>query len=191
MFYQIVAILILITFYAFYFAKLIILKKQSIRVNNMGFGDKSKKVLRIERLTSIATVTVCVGGVFSIFLVKEYIPNGFRYAGIIIGFVAIIFFAMATITMKSSWRVGIPAEKTTLITEGIYKWSRNPAFVGFDFMYISICLMYFNVPLLIFSIFAMLMLHLQILQEEGHMQKMFGEEYVEYKKHTLRYFGRR
>lgn len=27
------------------------------------------------------------------------------------------------------------------------------------------------------------MLHLQILQEEEHMQKMFGEEYVCYKKH--------
>lgn len=35
------------------------------------------------------------------------------------------------------------------------------------------------------------MLHLQILQEEEHMQKMFGEEYVCYKKHTLRYLGKR
>lgn len=35
------------------------------------------------------------------------------------------------------------------------------------------------------------MLHLQILQEEEHMHKMFGEEYDQYRKKTLRYFGRK
>lgn len=87
--------------------------------------------------------------------------------------------------------MGIPEEKTSLITNGIYNWSRNPAFVGFDLLYASICLMFFNMPLLLVSICAAVMLHLQILQEEEHMLKMFGKEYEQYKKHTLRYFVRR
>lgn len=74
---------------------------------------------------------------------------------------------------------------------GIYKWSRNPAFIGFDLLYLSICLTFFNIPLVLVSVWAAIMLHLQILQEEEHMQKMFGKEYDEYKKHTLRYFGRK
>ncbi len=78
-----------------------------------------------------------------------------------------------------------------MITNGIYSWSRNPAFVGFDLLYTSIGLMFFNVPLLVVSVWAAVMLHLQILQEEEHMQKMFGKEYEEYKKHTMRYFGKR
>ena len=65
------------------------------------------------------------------------------------------------------------------------------AFVGFDLLYLSTCLMFFNIPLLLVSMWAALMLHLQILQEEQHMLNMFGGEYEEYKKHTLRYFGRR
>lgn len=91
----------------------------------------------------------------------------------------------------SSWRVGIPEEKTALVTNGLYRWSRNQAFVGFDLLYLSICLMFFNIPLLLISAWAAIMLHLQILQEEHHMHQMCGEAYDAYKKHTFRYFGRR
>lgn len=191
MIYQIIAILILVTFYIFYFAKIIIQKKQSIKTNQMGIGNKSKKVLVIERIMSVATVLTCIISVFSIFCVKRYMISELRIVGIVLGIIAVFFFALATITMKTSWRVGIPEEKTTLVTDGIYKWSRNPAFVGFDLLYCSICLMFFNLPLVIVSVWAAVMLHLQILQEEEHMHNMFGDVYDEYKNHTLRYFGRK
>lgn len=191
MIYQIIAILILVTFYMFYFAKIIIQKKQSIKTNQMGIGNKSKKVLVIERIMSVATVLTCIISVCSIFCVKRYIISELRIVGIALGIIAVIFFASATITMKTSWRVGIPEEKTTLVTDGIYKWSRNPAFVGFDLLYCSICLMFFNLPLVIVSVWAAIMLHLQILQEEEHMHNMFGDVYDKYKNHTLRYFGRK
>lgn len=191
MLYQIAALMIMLLFYTFYFAKIIIQKKQSIKTNQMGVGNKPKKVLVIERVMSVATVSACIAGICSILLVKSYLPEALRIAGIIIGIVAVLFFAAATITMKTSWRVGIPEEKTALVTAGIYQWSRNPAFVGFDLLYVGICLMFFNIPLVLVSVWAVIMLHLQILQEEEHMEKMFGSEYVEYKKHTGRYFGRK
>lgn len=191
MIYQFIAILILAIFYAFYFAKILMQKKQSIKTNQMGVGNKPKNVLLIERIMSCATVLTCVVGVCSIFLVKHFPVTKVRIAGIMIGIIGVIFFALATITMKSSWRVGIPEEKTALVTQGIYSWSRNPAFVGFDFLYLSVCLMFFNIPLVLISVWAAVMLHLQILQEEKHMHHMFGDEYDAYRKHTLRYFGKR
>ena len=191
MIYQVIAILIMITFYTFYFAKIIILKKQSIKTNQMGIGNKPKKVLIIERIMSCATILTCIIGVLSIFMVKSFLITEIRIIGIILGILGVLFFALATITMKTSWRVGIPEEKTSLITEGIYNWSRNPAFVGFDLLYLSICLIFYNIPLVLVSIWSAIMLHLQILQEEKHMQHMFGDEYNLYTKHTLRYFGKR
>lgn len=191
MIYQVIAILILLAFYSFYFAKILIQKKQSIKTVQMGTGNKPKKVLMVENIMRYATVLTFVVGVCSIFMVKRFPVAEIRIVGIVMGIFGVIFFAFATITMKTSWRVGIPEEKTTLITQGIYKISRNPAFVGFDLVYISTCLMFFNIPLLIVSIWAMVMLHLQILQEENHMHQMFGEEYDTYKKHTLRYLGKR
>ena len=191
MIYQGMAILILLTFYSFYFAKIVIQKQQSIKTNQMGVGNKPKRVLVIERIMSVATVLACIIDVCSIFLIKQLPPTEIRVVGIIMGILGVLFFAFASITMKKSWRVGIPEEKTELVTSGIYRFSRNPAFVGFDLVYLSICLMFFNIPLLVVSLWAAVMLHLQIIQEENYMQCVFGEEYDLYRKHTMRYLGRR
>ncbi|MBR5799753.1 MAG: isoprenylcysteine carboxylmethyltransferase family protein [Lachnospiraceae bacterium] len=188
MIYQVIAIMIMGSFYAFYFAKIWMQKKQSIKTNQMGVGNKPKKVLLIERIMSCATVLACIMGIGSIILVKHVPISGVRIAGVVVGIIGVLFFALATITMKSSWRVGIPEEKTVLITQGIYRFSRNPAFVGFDLLYLSVCLMFFNIPLLLVSLWAAVMLHLQIIQEEAHMSRMFGEEYETYRKKTRRYF---
>ena len=64
-----------------------------------------------------------------------------------------------------------------LVTTGIYRFSRNPAFLGFDLMYIGVLLLYGNLLTLSFSLFAMMMLHLQILQEERFLASTFGEPY--------------
>lgn len=73
---------------------------------------------------------------------------------------------------------------------GIYRWSRNPAFLGFDFMYIGVCLLFCNPLTIAFSIFAIVMLHLQILQEGKYLTAAFGKPYIEYKAQVFRYQGR-
>ncbi|RGC80247.1 isoprenylcysteine carboxylmethyltransferase family protein [Hungatella hathewayi] len=94
--------------------------------------------------------------------------------------------------MKDSWRAGIAEnDKTEIVTSGIYQISRNPAFLGFDCVYIGLLLMFFNPILLIFSVFAIIMLHLQILQEEQYLPKVFGNDYINYKNKVYRYFGRK
>lgn len=94
--------------------------------------------------------------------------------------------------MKDSWRAGIPdKDKTELITTGIYKYSRNPAFLDFDFMYIGVLLMYFNFLNAFFSLFATAMLYFRILREERCLKETFGKPYVEYCRRVFRYFGRR
>ncbi len=76
----------------------------------------------------------------------------------------------------------LPAdERICLITDGIFRFSRNPAFLGFDLVYAGITLMFFNVPLLDISIFAGTMLHIQIVKnEEPFCRKAFGDEYERY-----------
>ena len=78
-----------------------------------------------------------------------------------------------------------------MITDGIYSFSRNPAFLAFDCVYVGFLLMYFNLMLLLFSAFAMTMLHLQILQEEQFLFKTFGTTYSDYKNKVCRYLGRK
>ena len=77
------------------------------------------------------------------------------------------------------------------MTGGIYRYSRNPAFLGFDLMYIGVFLMYCNLLTGMFTVFATVMLHLQILQEERYLTAAFGAEYLDYRHQVLRYLGRR
>jgi len=45
----------------------------------------------------------------------------------------VLVFLLAMISIETSWRVGIDKKiKTELVTSGTYKYSRNPAFVGFS-----------------------------------------------------------
>ncbi len=100
---------------------------------------------------------------------------------------------ISVLTMKDSWRAGVSeTDKTELVTDGIYQLSRNPAFLGFDLVYIGILMMFFCQTLFFVSVFAVLMLHLQIVNvEEDFLTTAFGNEYIEYKKTVNRYFGRK
>lgn len=120
MFFQVSAIAILTAFYGFYIAKIIVQNRKSIKTNQMGMGNKPKKVLYIEKIMSLATVLTMIADVFGIFAAKDFPIAPVRIAGIMLGILAVVFFAAATITMKNSWRVGIPEEKTALVTNGIY-----------------------------------------------------------------------
>lgn len=189
--FKLMAIFILVVFYAIYFGKMIIQKKKGITTHQIG-KRKEKKLHTVETLMSVATFSVVIIQLLSIFFDWNIMPSGARFTGFCIAGIGDIFFLISVTYMKDSWRAGIPEkDKTKLVTDGIYKFSRNPAFVGFDFMYIGILLMFFNIGTLLFSLFSIMMLHLQILQEEKYMAKTFGEEYLEYKKKVFRYIGRR
>lgn len=111
----------------------------------------------------------------------------------VIGAAGVFIFIIAVLQMKDSWRAGVPKEgETKLVTEGIYRFSRNPAFLGFDLIYIGILLMFLNLPLYVVSMLAVIMLHLQIVNvEEDFLIETFGDEYLAYRKKVCRYLGRR
>ena len=158
----------------------------------MAKGKKGTKVFYIEIALKIATYSVVAVEIFSLFLVPPRLPQFIIIIGIALGFIGDILFAISVTTMKDSWRAGIAEnDKTEIITGGIYSISRNPAFLAFDCVYAGLLLLFFNWVLLIFSIFAMAMLHFQILQEEQFLTKAFGEEYINYKGKVHRYLGRK
>ena len=51
--------------------------------------------------------------------------------------------------------------------------------------------MYCNLLTAIFTIFAVTMLHFQILQEERYLTATFGAKYLAYRHRVFRYLGRR
>ena len=192
---KIIAFALLGIFYAAYFGKKIAQKKQGIQTNQIGVGSKPKRVLRIERLMGAATLLVVPIEVLSIAVFPQwtllsclYDCPALQWAGLIIAALGVAFFITAIRTMADSWRAGIPEkDRTQLVQTGIYRISRNPAFVGFDLVYIGLLIAFPNLLHAIFALFPMIMLHLQILQEEPYCRATFGAEYEAYCKNVRRY----
>jgi protein-S-isoprenylcysteine O-methyltransferase Ste14 len=95
--------------------------------------------------------------------------------------------------MRDSWRSGVAEkDKTELITGGVYRISRNPAFLGFDLVYLGLLLSFFSWWLAALTAFAVIALHVQITHvEELFLRTAFGEDYHRYEQQVRRYFGRR
>lgn len=192
MIFQIAAVTILLVFYGCYFGKMLIQKKKGIHTDQIGKG-KTGFVKVIELTMKAATILVPVVEVISIYLNTTAFATGTRYIGIIIAILGDGIFVTSVVTMRDSWRAGVSeTDKTKLVTNGIYQISRNPAFLGFDLVYIGILLMFFNWVLFAASAFAMIMFHLQIVNvEEDFLLGAFGNEYLEYKQKVNRYLGRK
>ena len=190
--YKIIAILIMIAFYGVYYIKLFSQRKQGIQTNLLGKG-KEGFLKTIEISLKIVTFIVPIVELISIFMNTYIHLAGIRALGCILGILGVGVFVVSVLTMRDSWRAGVPNdEKTELVTSGIYAYSRNPAFLGFDLIYLSILFMFFNWGLFIITVSAIVMLHLQIVHvEEAFLIKTFGEEYWDYRKKVCRYIGRK
>ena len=75
-----------------------------------------------------------------------------------------------------------------LITSGIYKYSRNPMYLGLLMIVISTSILYLNIFSIITPIlFVCWINRFQIKREEIFLTEKFGKEYVSYKTKTRRW----
>lgn len=189
--YRLLALFVLAVFYGIYLIKQWRQKHRGIRTMQIGRG-KDAQTHTVETLMGIATVGIIPAQLLSIAFGWSHLSANARFTGFCIGMVGDLIFLISVLCMKDSWRAGIPdRDRTELVTDGIYAFSRNPAFLGFDLQYIGVLLMFCNLLTAAFTVFAVSMLHLQILQEERYLTAAFGPEYLQYRRHVLRYLGRR
>lgn len=190
--FKLISIAALIVFYGCYFVKMFRQKKQGIQTDQIGKG-KVGFVKFVEVTMKVAAVLVFAAGLVSIFIGTSHSNVAVRVIGAVMSVAGTIVFIVAVQTMRDSWRAGVSkTDKTELVTGGIYQISRNPAFLGFDLLYIGTLLMFFNWVLCILTVLAVIMYHLQIVNvEEDFLLATFGNEYLQYKKKVCRYIGRK
>ena len=189
--YRLLALFVLAVFYGFYLVKQWRQKRRGIQTMQIGRG-KDTQTHTVETLMGIATVGIIPAQLLSITFDWSHLPANARFTGFCVGMVGDLIFLISVLCMKDSWRAGIPAnDKTELVTGGVYAYSRNPAFLGFDLQYIGVLLMFCNLLTASFTVFAVTMLHLQILQEERYLTVTFGSAYLDYRHRVFRYLGRR
>ncbi len=75
----------------------------------------------------------------------------------------------------------------TLVEDGVFRYSRNPAYLGILLMFLGALLVAVNLPMLVILVVMFTLLNRQASREEDVLTKQFGESYLSYKKRTRRW----
>ena len=174
----------------------VILWKQT-GVNPFVFGNTEKAHDYIGRVYKVMVLFTWVSiGCYSFF------PNGYQYlmpisylefeglqiTGLILLITSFLWTSIAQYQMSKSWRIGIDYnEKTELISNGLFKYSRNPVFLGVLISYLGT---FFIIPnILSFSILIVtfVTIQTQVRLEEEYLEAVQGQEYPGYKLKVRRW----
>ena len=134
---------------------------------------------------------VALISILLVFLTKDYIlilylhphlQNTLSLIFLIIGFV--IIFSATKEFKKSDTTVNPmkPEASTSLVTSGIFKYTRNPMYLGLTSILLASCF-YFSSLLGIIVYVPLFILYItvfQIIPEEETMKDLFNDEYLDY-----------
>jgi protein-S-isoprenylcysteine O-methyltransferase Ste14 len=111
-----------------------------------------------------------------------YTGLAIAFIGFLMGFAAFNEFGKANTTLDPH------GSATQVVTSGIYRFTRNPIYLGFLLMIIGFPLVsgsYWGMVMAPF--FIATMNRLVIGKEEAHLEKKFGEAYTSYKSRVRRW----
>ena len=122
------------------------------------------------------------------------VPITFNYQGTlsILGIIIGLACAIPSFRVFSRHKTTIsplnPSETTALVTEGMYRYSRNPMYLGLLLLTISSTIWFGTwLGVILNIVFIFLINFLQIIPEEEALQEIFGEEYEDYKEKVRRW----
>jgi protein-S-isoprenylcysteine O-methyltransferase Ste14 len=85
-----------------------------------------------------------------------------------------------------------PESATTLVTSGVYAWTRNPMYLGLAVLLLGWAINLGTLtPLVLAPLFFPLIRHVQIRAEEHVLRARFGQDYARYCQRVNRWLGRR
>lgn len=123
------------------------------------------------------------------FPIAEVIPRPYNYSGIVFIIVGIIFGATPPrLFIKAKTTLHPFEEPEQLVTEGVYRYSRNPMYLALTlvltgtFLLISSLSSFFIIPL-----FVWIITNRFIINEEKKLERKFGENYLKYKQKVRRW----
>ena len=118
------------------------------------------------------------------FLAQTLIVLVFCLLGAFLGLAAVWSFSKARTTIDPRF----PNKTSKLVTSGIYRFSRNPMYLGL-LCFLCAAFVYLSAlsPLLMVGLFIFYMNHFQIAPEEAVLQAMFGEQFDHYCQRVRRW----
>ena len=108
--------------------------------------------------------------------------------GLVLLIASLGWILIAQAQMGESWRIGFDSNsKTALVRKGLYRWSRNPIFLGMRVTLIGLFLVLPSAATLVIMILGNAVIQIQVRLEEAYLLKTHGESYQAYCQQTNRW----
>ena len=138
-------------------------------------------------------VTLICG--LAIYFSKTFFNKFFSYNNNTVSlFLLILGFTVFTLAVKAFNRQKTtvnplePRQASSLVSSGIFKYSRNPMYLGMLIILLALSFKFNLVGGIVISLFFYLFItKFQILPEEEAMNELFGDEFTEYSNRTRRW----
>ena len=130
-------------------------------------------------------------------VLTAYFPKlGLAWSGLVylaaafmsLGLGILTFSVVAFIRARTTVNPMAPDQAKHLVTSGLYRYSRNPMYLGLLCIVLGVALYLENVAAFLGPVlFVWLMTELQIKPEEQALQLKFGEAFADYRQKTRRW----
>jgi protein-S-isoprenylcysteine O-methyltransferase Ste14 len=113
---------------------------------------------------------------------------GLKAIGAAMWVVGLVVYGLTLWAISDSWRIGIDRERPgALVTGGIFGWSRNPIYLGFELCAVETFLIQGRPVFLITALILAAILHALIRREEHYLTCAYGDSYRRYRASVGRY----
>ena len=170
--------------------RIIVMKKRGILVFVVGQTNKSDYLLVLIILTlGYSAAAGAFGLPIPDIIIRPFwestIPG---WVGLFLCITANIGFAITLTSFGDSLRVGIDVKSPgKLVTDGMFKFSRNPIYACFLLFFTGLFLVHRNIVITISVCLFAMAIHRQIIREEKFLLDRYGDEYAAYCKKVRRY----
>jgi protein-S-isoprenylcysteine O-methyltransferase Ste14 len=115
---------------------------------------------------------------------QALVAGAFVFVGMIVSMLGVIEFRRAKTTVNPTK----PTSSSSLVEGGIYKWTRNPMYLGFLLVLSGWAVWLGNyVGFAVLPAFVTYMNSFQIWPEERALESIFGEEFARYRSQVRRW----
>jgi len=128
-------------------------------------------------------------------VIEHFFPTVFVHgpvrwiAGVLLVAFGVALNIVGFITQKRAGTDPIPFNPTTkIVSHGLYRFSRNPMYIGFAFWTLGVAILINSLWALMAVPIGLILIDLLVVaREEGYLERKFGEEYLSYKRRVRRW----
>ena len=138
----------------------------------------------------VYAVSMFIGLAIEQLLPLVSIPGTWR-AGPAVVLIALAGLLIAPTVMrfrKADTTFDVRKAATTLITDGPYRYSRNPGYLALTLLYLGVGVLLSSAWVYVLVVPTLLIINVAVVRkEEQHLESQFGEEYLRYKTAVRRW----